>query len=160
MSKYPTSPPPENREAARKNLEREQTSGAGDEVDLDREAPTPTEPDARGYETPHSGRRAAGHGGGSLDASEGGADYAVAPGAEFSGGGQGHAPQASQQREAEQELAGRTGPYVRSGRMGENPAGKLAGRPSASGDRDGGPDTSNESDDQDAGPPRTPAPAR
>ena len=118
MRRYPTSPPAENQQALRQAEDRKASGGKPEEDGG--YAGTPVEPDARGYGHQHSGRRAAGHGGGSLDASEDGADYAVEPDADFSGGGRGHAVQASQQREADEEMEGRTGPYVRSGLAGRD----------------------------------------
>lgn len=78
-------------------------------------AGNPADRDPQGYEHPHSGRRAAGHGGGALDGDRDAAGGAGEPAAAHSGGGRGHAPQASQQREADEELESRNGPYVRSG---------------------------------------------
>lgn len=66
------------------------------------------------YEHPHSGRRAAGHGGGALDRDREDGNPGK-PAAAHSGGGSGHASQASQQREAEEELESRNGPHVRGG---------------------------------------------
>ncbi|MHC3908474.1 hypothetical protein ACMZ4X_01696 [Achromobacter marplatensis] len=75
----------------------------------------PSAADPQGYEHPHSGRRAAGHGGGALDRDREDAGNPGEPAAAHSGGGSGHASQASQQREAEEELESRNGPHVRGG---------------------------------------------
>lgn len=64
----------------------------------------------------NSGRRAAGHGGGSLDDIDEFAGERNEAGYAYSGGGEGHTPMRSRQREADEELESRTGPYERSGR--------------------------------------------
>lgn len=76
---------------------------------------TLSEMDPQDYKHRNSGRRAAGHGGGSLDGSK---DATVDPGkpaTDYSGGGRGHEAQASQEHEAEEELESRNGPHVRGG---------------------------------------------
>ncbi len=81
----------------------------------DNSAGLPPEADSQGYEHVHSGRRAAGHGGGALDGSEDGGLNPGKPADAYSGGGSGHESQASQQREANEELESRNGPDVRKG---------------------------------------------
>ncbi|OZI79581.1 MULTISPECIES: hypothetical protein [Bordetella] len=73
------------------------------------------------YEFRHSGRRAAGHGGGALDpAAQAPDDAAGRPSGDASMGGRGHTPQRSVKRETDEELEGRSGPYVRSGERGRS----------------------------------------
>ncbi|GAB1578291.1 hypothetical protein [Bordetella petrii] len=67
------------------------------------------------YEFRHSGRRAAGHGGGALDPAQSPGDAPGRPSGDASMAGRGHTPQRSLKRETDEELEGRSGPYVRSG---------------------------------------------
>ncbi|HYG44620.1 MAG TPA: hypothetical protein VEA17_17005 [Bordetella sp.] len=98
MSKHPTSTKPGST-AAKQGPDRRSDTADG----------------STDYGFYHSGRRAAGHGGGSLDARPDGADPASRPAGDASTGGRGHTPQRSLQHETDEELEGRTGPYVRSG---------------------------------------------
>lgn len=136
MQRHPPPAPEEKRDAAAKPSE-------SDEAGTDRGAESV-------YEQRHSGRRAAGHGGGSLDSGEEGVDGSSAPGSVFSGAGRSHTHQESLQRETAEELESRSGPYVRSGQ----PADGAAQERQADGGKQPRPD-SPESDDQDSGPPRT-----
>lgn len=105
MSKSPTSPT-----SQRPDTERP-AKPAGQDRDATREGTSD-------YGFYHSGRRAAGHGGGSLDARRENADSAGQPAGDASTGGRGHTPQRSLQHETDEELEGRSGPYVRSGEQG------------------------------------------
>lgn len=64
----------------------------------------------------NSGRRAAGHGGGSLDRLDEFEGENRKAGHVFSGAGQGHTPQRSFEKESREELESRSGPYTRDGR--------------------------------------------
>lgn len=159
--RYPTSPPPEDRDAPRRTEDGQAVSGRPE--DDGGYAGAPSEPDARGYGNQNSGRRGAGHGGGSLDASQDGADYEVEPDSDFSGGGRGHAAQASQQREADEEMEGRTGPYIRSGLAGRDERNRDSAKEISEGTGPGSsaPGSRNSpSEDPDSGPPRTGGPRR
>lgn len=66
------------------------------------------------YQNVHSGRKAAGHGGGSLD-SDKPTDQHREPGYATSGDAQGQVPLRSREIEAEEDLESRNGPYTREG---------------------------------------------
>lgn len=77
-----------------------------------------TEPDAMGasdYDFRHSGRRAAGHGGGDMDAPKEFPEAHHQTGHDYSGGGRGHESNRSLGREADEDLESRSGPYNRAG---------------------------------------------
>jgi len=66
------------------------------------------------YPSTKSGLRAAGHGGGEMDDRENASDRP--DGYVFSGGGRGHEPHESLDRETGEDMESRSGPYTRAGR--------------------------------------------
>ena len=68
------------------------------------------------YQHVNSGRKAAGHGGGSLDSDKPTPDEHREPDYATSGHAQGQVPLRSREIEAEEELESRNGPYTREGR--------------------------------------------
>lgn len=86
------------------------------DADLPVAGTPPENMDESKYQNANSGRRASGHGGGSLDRPTEFEGERHEAGYAFSGGGRGHTPVRSHQQEAKEELESRSGPYDRSGR--------------------------------------------
>lgn len=97
----------------------------------------PDDPGTSDYQNANSGRRASGHGGGSLDDTREGQGEQRERGYAFSGGGQGQEPLRSQEMDAEEDLEGRSGPFVRSGRPATEgqPGAKANEKDAATGDK-------------------------